>query len=698
MDSLKKLFEPKTIALVGVSKDPNKMSHWLIRNVAEVGFQGSVYPISPSGGEILKYKTYPSLSALPEPVDLVLVSVASKSVKDVIEEASKNKAGTAVILSSGFGEINDEAGKALEKEILRIARETSMRIMGPNCLGIYNAHKNLNGTYFAIKPAFKGNISVVSQSGAYGGVLVNEMNARGIGLGKFASIGNQMDIRHQEVIEYLGDDEETKVIGLFVEGIKDGPQFLSVIKRVSKIKPIVIFKGGRTTVGLRAAASHTGSMAGDFAIAQSAFKQAGALVAHTTEDFFDYLFALALNHHRLPKDDKLAIMTISGGPCVTASDYCEEIGLVVPQLNDTTREKIRKYIPFFAADSNPVDMTVGTPPENLGPCVDAVLADPDISGAISINWGWDVREFAQAFVDAASKHGKPILAFVSENPTVQKIFHENGILNLPAPERASRAYWGLVEYKKIRERKEIEKKFNSMPSKRLDGLITGDTSILDEHLSKEILKDYGIPVCKEVVVNSIAELATKAREIGYPVVLKVLSNNILHKTEKGGVLLNVREESELINGAAELKRRFPDNISFLIQEYVSPGIEIILGAKRDNTFGFGPVIAFGLGGVFTEVLKDVSLRVSPLSWSDALEMIREIKGYPLLRGYRGKPSVDEDMLAEVILRVSELAMLNDRILEMDINPLILNGPDIKAVDALIVLGEAVRTKDPLKKG
>lgn len=698
MDSLKKLFEPKTIALVGVSKDPNKMSHWLIRNVAEVGFQGSVYPISPSGGEILGYKTYPSLSTLPEPVDLVLVSVASKSVKDVIEEASKNKAGTAVILSSGFGEINDEAGKALEKEILRIARETSMRIMGPNCLGIYNAHMNLNGTYFAIKPAFKGNISVVSQSGAYGGVLVNEMNARGIGLGKFASIGNQMDIRHQEVIEYLGDDEETKVIGLFVEGIKDGPQFLSVIKRVSKIKPIVIFKGGRTTVGLRAAASHTGSMAGDFAIAQSAFKQAGALVAHTTEDFFDYLFALALNHHRLPKDDKLAIMTISGGPCVTASDYCEEIGLVVPPLSDGTREKIRKYVPFFAADSNPVDMTVGTSPENLGPCVDSVLADPNISGAISINWGWDVREFAQAFVDAAAKHNKPILAFASENPTVQKIFHDNGILNLPAPERAARAYWGLVEYKKIRERKEIEKKFNSMPSKRLNGLITGNTNILNEYLSKEILKDYGIPVCKEVVVNSTPELATKAREIGYPVVLKVLSNNILHKTERGGVLLNVREESELINGAMNLKRKFSDDLSFLIQEYVSPGIEIILGVKRDNIFGFGPVIAFGLGGVFTEVLKDVSLRVCPLSWSDALEMIREIKGYPLLRGYRGKPSVDEDRLAEVILRVSELAMLNDRILEMDINPLILNGPDIKAVDALIVSGEAVKTKDPLKKG
>jgi len=683
MEGLKRLFEPRSIALVGVSKDPSKMSHWLIRNVARAKFPGPVYPISPSGGEVLGYRTYPSLSSLPEPVDLVLVSVASKAVRDVVDEASRNGAGSAVILSSGFGEIREEGGKELEGEILGIARKGNMRIMGPNCLGIYNAHRNLNGTYFAVDPLYKGRISIVSQSGAYGGVLVNEMNARGVGLGKLASIGNQMDVRHQDVIDYLCEDPDTDVIGVFVEGIKDGVGFLSVVKRVSKVKPIVIFKGGRTNVGLRAAASHTGSLAGDFAVAKAAFAQAGALVAHTTEDFFDYLFALAHNHHRLPKDEKLAVVTISGGPCVTASDYCEELGLVVPELREATRSEIRKYVPFFAADSNPVDMTVGTLPENLGPCVDAVLSDPQISGAISINWGWDVPEFARAFVDASLKHGKPVLAFASENPTVQEIFKANGVVNFPAPERAVRGYQGLVEYRRIRERQEDRRSFNTSPSERLGGLPAGGA--VDEYTSKEILREYGIPTCREAVAGTMDDLAEKAREIGYPVVLKALSQDLLHKTEKGALVLDIRGRSKLLEAARELRRRLGDGIRFLVQEYVPAGVEVIIGMKKDRTFGFGPVMAFGLGGVFTEVMKDVALRVCPLSWNDAMGMIREIKGYPILRGYRGGPCVDEEALAEVIVRASELAVLNPRVVEMDINPLILGKGGIKAVDALLVL-------------
>ncbi|MGQ9654227.1 MAG: acetate--CoA ligase family protein [Thermodesulfobacteriota bacterium] len=687
MEGIRRLFEPRSVALVGVSKDPSKMSHWLIRNVARANFQGPVYPISPSGGEILGYKTYPSLSALPGQVDLVLVSVASKAVKDVIVEASCNGAASAVILSSGFGEIRDEAGKELQEEILGIARKGGMRIMGPNCLGIYNAHRNLNGTYFAVDPIHKGRISIVSQSGAYGGVLVNEMNRRGIGLGKLASIGNQMDVCHQDVIEYLCEDPDTDVIGVFVEGIKDGAGFLSVVKRVSKVKPIVIFKGGRTNVGLRAAASHTGSLAGDFAVAKAAFAQAGALVAHTTEDFFDYLFALAHNHHRLPKDEKLALITISGGPCVTASDYCEELGLVVPELRETTRSHIRKYVPFFAADSNPVDMTVGTLPENLGPCVDAVLSDPEISGAISINWGWDVPEFAKAFVDASVKHGKPVLAFASENPSVQEIFRTGGVVNFPAPERAVRGYRGLVDYKRIRERDGASRAFNCHSSEIVEK--HKGKAVLDEHLSKEVLRQYGVPTCKEAVAESLEELAEKAGEIGYPVVLKAFSADLLHKTEKGAVVLNIPGRSRLLTAARGLRRRLGRSVGFLVQEWVPAGVEVIVGMKRDRIFGFGPVMAFGLGGVFTEVLKDVALRVCPLSWSDALGMIREIRGYPILKGYRGSPPADEEALAEVIVRASELAMLNPRILEMDINPLILNGRDIKAVDALIVLDGAV---------
>ena len=683
MDSLRKLFEPKSIALVGVSRHPEKMSHWLIRNVVRAGFDGSVYPIARGEEEILGYRAYAGLEQLSGPVDLVLVSVASKEVKRVIQEASGIKASVAVILSSGFGEVADERGKALQEEILGIARRSGMRVVGPNCLGVYNGHKNLNGTFLAEPPAHKGKISLISQSGAFMGVLVNEMNSREVGLGKFVSIGNQTDLRHQEIIEYFGNDEDTSVIGLFIEEVKDGRGFLSVVERVSKIKPVVIFKAGRTTAGRRATLTHTGSMAGDFAVAQAAFKQAGALTADTTEDFFDSLFALAYNHDRLPKDDRVGIVTISGGPSVVATDFCGEVGLRVPELRPETQEKIRGYVPFFSAVSNPVDMTVGIPLSNLGPCVDALMSAPDISGAIALNWGWDVTEFAEAFVQARNRYGKPIVAFASENPKVQKILHKNGILNFPAPERAVKAYRGLVEYERVKGKRVSRRAFNSKPSRRIGEIESGKHSILNEYISKEILSEYGVPTCKEWLVQRVADLAEKAEEIGYPVVLKVVHAGLLHKSESGGVVLNVGSEADLVKAAKGLEEKFSQGVLFLVQEYVKPGIEVIIGLRRDENYG--PIIAFGLGGIFTELLRDISLRVCPLSWEDAHEMIQEIKGGALLKGYRGTPPADHDALAEVLLRVSELAVLNDRISEIDINPFILRGPDVKAVDALIAL-------------
>ncbi len=443
---MEKLFEPKSIALIGVSRNPAKLSHDLIRNVVDAGTESRIYPIGRSCGEMLGHRIYESMRDLPEPPDLVLISVGSDEVKSVIAEAVEVGAGVAVVLSSGFGETRDEKGRGLEQELLSIARSSGLRIMGPNCLGIYNADANLNGSYLIEAPMRRGNISVSSQSGAYCGILVNEMNARGMGLNKFASIGNQVDIRHQDIVDYLADDEGTQVIGLFVEGTDGARGLLESIKRASRTKPVVVFKAGRTSAGRRAAASHTGSMAGDFAVSQAAFRQAGAIPACTTEEFHDCLFALSLNYDRLPKDNRVAIVTISGGPSVIASDACEESGLDVPQLSDAARNRLRALLPSFAADSNPVDMTVATLPENLGPAVDTVIGEPFISGAIAINWGWDRVEFAHAFVDAANKHNKPVVCFASANPKVQEIFRENRVLNLPSPERAVQSYRALVHY------------------------------------------------------------------------------------------------------------------------------------------------------------------------------------------------------------------------------------------------------------
>lgn len=680
---MKQLFEPTSIALVGVSGNPRKLSHTLMRNVVEADKTGAIYPISRSSRTILGYETYPDLHALPVSPDLVLISVSAEHVKDAVSAAAEARAGVAVILSSGFGESGSQQGKRLETELMDIAREHGLRLMGPNCLGVYNAERNLNGTYLVKPPLYRGNVSLASQSGAFCGILVHEFNSRGIGLNKLASTGNQIDIRHQDIIEYLRDDDGTKIIGLFIEGILDGPRFLEVLRRVSGEKPVVAFKGGRTSVGRRAAASHTGSMAGDFAVAQAALKQAGAIVAHTTEEFVDCLCTLSLNHHRLPRDNRLAIVTISGGPSVVAADCCDELGLDVPVLSSQTRATLRQYLPAFAADSNPVDMTVATSPGNLSPAVDTVMSASNISGVIAINWGWDEPQFARAFVDARERHEKPVLAFASENPQVQEIFKHNGLLNFSSPERAVRSYLCLVQYSESKQKKHILKDFDCKPSLTIMNLLKTRTGILDEHESKEILAEYGIPVCREMVVREPSMLPEKAREIGYPVVLKVLSDQVAHKSNMGGVVLDIRDETELLQAALRLMDTWPEQISFLLQEQVGPGIEVLVGMKRDETFG--PVLAFGLGGVLTEAINDVALRVCPLSLNDTLEMIRETKASKVLGGFRGRLQAHEEALVEIILRVGDLAARNENVFELDINPLVVTDDELKVVDALIVL-------------
>lgn len=454
MNCMDKLLAPKSIALVGVSKDPGKLSHMLMRNVVNAGTAARIYPISRSGGEVLGFQTYPSLASLPESPDLVLVSIGSEQVIRVVSEAARAKVGVVVVLSSGFGETGNETGKVLERELREIARAGGIRIMGPNCLGVYNAQERLNATYFVRRPKRPGNISVASQSGAYGGILVNELEARGLGLAKFASIGNQLDVLHQDVVAYLAEDAATEVIGLFVEGIKEASSFLETIRRASRLKPVVIFKAGRTPSGRRAAASHTGAIAGDFDIAAAAFRQAGALVAANTDEFLDYLSVFSCNSRRLPKDESIAIITISGGPSVIAGDRCEEVGLRLADLSAETRRQLRKFIPPFASDANPVDMTVATRPEDFAAAVEAIMAEPAVSGAIAINWGFDEPAFANAVVSAAAKLGKPVVAYAVENPRVQRVFRQHGIFMASSPERAAESYWALIHYSRVCARDE----------------------------------------------------------------------------------------------------------------------------------------------------------------------------------------------------------------------------------------------------
>jgi len=691
MSNLDALFNPRSVAVIGASKDPDKLGYVLLKNVIDYKFGGSVYPVNPKADVILNQKVYPKVSSIPDKVDLALLSVPSHLVLEIVEECSECKVKSLVILSSGFKEASPR-GEKIQDRIRSICQSSGMRALGPNCMGIYNISSHLNGTYFWELPRIQGNISFISQSGAYGGILFNEIRQRRIGITKFVSIGNMVDINHSDMLRYLLKDETTQTIALFIEGIQDGREFMETASEVSRVKPIVAFKAGRTESGIRAAKSHTGAMAGSYEVYEAAFKQSGVILAQNTEEFFDITMALSSWHCCLPKNNNLAILTISGGPCVTASDACEETGLGVPKFPDKTRKEIRKYIPFFGADSNPVDMTPQMNPENYEGCIDTAFSQEKIGGAVAINVGLDRTEFASALVKASKKHNKPVVSFTIDTPELSKIFYRNNIPIYPTPERSVHAYKGLVryrEYLKAQDARRTTRKAQPIKqdAKKSSNILKQFTQegkkILTEYESAKILHEYEIPVCRESVAKDTDEALRQAKKIGYPVVLKIHSKEVHHKSEAGGVWVGLKNEIDLRDACQKLLKRFGKSSEFLIQEFVPPGIEVIIGGKRDSIFG--PTVIFGLGGVFTEVLKDISLRICPIDKMDAMEMVQEIKGYPILKGYRGKAGCNTEAIAEVLLKVSHLLFSNSPISELDINPLIVNKKRLRAVDALIIL-------------
>lgn len=679
---LESLYRPKSIAVVGASSKPEKLGYVLLNNVIDYGYSGDIYPINPAGGEILGYTAYASLKDVGKPIDLVLISIPGPAVPSVIEEAGQCACKSAVVLSSGFGESGEE-GKAAQDAITSVCQSTGLRVLGPNCMGVYNNTDNLNGTYFWELPRVKGTMSFISQSGAFGGVMFNEIRAREMGVSKFFSIGNQADITHADLLEALADDKDTKVIGLFIEGIKDGGRFLEALSKVTADRPVVAFKGGRTEAGVRAAASHTGSMAGSYDVYQAALKEAGALIAEESEEFFDALMALSMQ--RPPPRKRVAIMTISGGPCVVAGDICERLGIEVPLLSDETQEKIRSLIPPFSATSNPVDMTPQVNPANYEACVDLVMSQDYIDGVIAMNVGLDHPEFARAFIKATEKIEKPITSFTIDTPELTKLFKEAGVPIYPTPERAVKAYYALVAFAQ-RPRAETFKWKSKPPSKVLSEYVKkGEPSgIVPEATAKKALAEYGIPIVDEQVVKIYSSTLRAAQDMGYPLALKVHSTTITHKTEAGGVMLNIRDEAALREAWEKLNREFPAD-DLLLQRMMPPSLELILGAKRDPSFG--PVVAVGLGGVFVEIFKDTALGVCPITKGQAKRMIDSLRSRQILDGYRGQPGVEEDVLIEVILKVSDFMLTNPNVAELDVNPILADGDRLTAVDALIRLEE-----------
>lgn len=675
MDGLEALFAPRSVAILGASRDPAKLGFRLLKNVKDGGFPGALYPVNPAGEPILGLPTVPVVEALPEGIDLALVSLPAAAVPAAVKALAMRRTRAAIVLSSGFGEV-DEEGRSAQAELLASARAAGLRLVGPNCMGVYSAPAGLNGTYFWDLPRRPGGIGIVSQSGAYAGLIFRHLGSRDLGVARCLSIGNQADVQAAEVIAFLAEDEATTLIACFLEDIVDGRRFVAAAERAVGRKPVVVLKAGGSEAGRRAAASHTGAVAGPGAVFRAACLHARVVHVEETEEFFDAIEALALSGPARPAAPSVAIITVSGGPSVVAADCAERAGLAVPALDEAARSRLRPLVPAFAALGNPVDLTPQVVPSRIVEAVRVVFDQPTIAGAVAIDVGLDIPEFAEAVVSATRATGKPAVAFAADAPGVAARLRAGGVPVMPGPERAVRAWRAL--WRSPRSTPCRHGHDSSAPA----GAAAASRP-LSHAQARRLLETYGITFCREGAAGSADEAVMAAEAIGYPVVVKVDAPGVIHKTEVGGVALSLRDAAAVREACRELAGRVGVE-RFVVQAQVGPGVELLLGARRDEVFG--PVVAVGAGGVLTEVVRDVALRLAPVADDDIREMLSE-GGLPrLLGGPRGLPPVDRGPLAGAVRALGELMMAEAHVLEVDLNPIIAAGDRLTAVDALVIAG------------
>jgi acetyltransferase len=686
--SLDALFAPRSIAVLGVSRNPAKLGHRLLQNVKASGFEGAVLPVNPSGEPILGYPTVREIEALPERVDLALVSLPASAVPAAIEALAARRARTAVVLSSGFGEVDDD-GRGVQGSLLATARNAGLRLVGPNCMGVYSAPARLNGTYFWDLPRVDGGIGVVSQSGAYGGLIFRHLGGRGLGVARFVSIGNQADVGVAEVIEYLADDPATTLIACFVEAVRDGRRFVDAASRATARKPVVVLKGGRSEAGRRAAGSHTGSLAGAHDVYRAGCRRSGVVLVEETEEFFDAIEALAVAGDRRPSSPGVVIVTVSGGPSVIAADCAEREGLAVPALDDGTRRRLRALLPSFAAVGNPVDLTPQVDPSRIADAVRIVADQPDAGGIVAVNVGLDIPEFAEGVIAAAQSTGKPAVAFTADAPGLAARFRAAGVPVLPTPERAVRAFRALWAAR--RQATPDVPAPVPLPAD-LAAAVRTRTGALPYALGRRVLETAGVRFCREEIAETVDAAIASAQRIGYPVVVKADAPGLTHKTEAGGVRLGVADADAVRRACQDLRAQTGAG-RFVVQEQVARGVELIAGVRRDEAFG--PVVVVGTGGVLAEVIRDVSVRLAPVDREEARRMLREGARERLLAGPRGLPACEDGPLVDVVTALSGLACAEPRIVEIDLNPVIAAGASAVAVDALVIVGdEACETTSP----
>ena len=679
MSALRALFAPRRVAVLGASRSPAKLGHALLRNVLEGGFSGEVFVVHPEGEPILGQPTVTDPAALPEGVDLALISLPPAAVLPAVAALAARGTRAAVILTSGFGEV-DARGRAEQAALLEAARAAGLRLVGPNCMGVFSAPAGLNGTYFWDLPRLPGGIAVVSQSGAYGGLIIRHLGGLGLGVSRFLSIGNQVDVTVAEALHYLADDEETRLVACFVEAIRDGRRFVEAARRVTAVKPVVVLKGGRGEAGRRAAGSHTGSLTGSAEVYQAAFRSAGIVVCAETEEFFDALHALASTDLR-PREPSACVITVSGGPAVAAADAAEALGIRVPPLPAELQAELRTCLPSFAAVGNPVDLTPQVQPHRIPQVAELITVKSGVSGLIAINVGLDVVEFANGLIGAARRAGWPLVACSVDAPRTIAAFAAAAVPVYPTPERAVRAYGALWRAGLGAEPAAVAA-VAPVLSLELESLLASAHGAMPYDVARALLSAYGIRFCREAIADGPAEAREAARRLGFPVVLKTARADVLHKTEVGGVIQGLTSEDAVASACRQVAAAVGAG-PYIVQEQAPPGTELLVGGRRDETFG--PVAAVGLGGFLAEAVGDVSVALAPLSRAAAARLVPLGLRGRLMAGYRGLPAWEAAGVASALVAIGRILADHPRVREIDVNPLIVRGDTVVAVDALVLL-------------
>jgi acetyltransferase len=676
-NSLLPFFKPQGVVIVGASTSPEKLGYGVARNLVQGGYAGAIHFVSQKAGTLFGRPLYAQLSDVPDPVDLAILIVPTQSTPQTIEACGQRGIKAAIIMSAGFREVGAE-GAALEQQCVEIARAQGLRLLGPNCIGILDTHLPLDTTFLQPPMPTPGGVGFISHSGAFAAAVIDWARAQGFGFSQIVSLGNQADVNETDILPEVAKDGHTRVIVMYMESVSDGRRFVQAASEVTRRKPVIALKVGRFEAGQKAAASHTGALAGSEAAFDAAFAKAGVLRAETAEQMFDW--ARALENCPLPRGKRMGILTNAGGPGVIAADALETNGLLLSQLAESTRTALSAALPPSASVHNPVDMLASASPSQYAACLNILLQDENVDGALVILPPppmFKTEEVAEALTPLIRASDKPVVVALMGSTLVEaaaQVFQRTGVPAYPFPERAASALGALTRYTRSLTTEHT----------KTHQRISVDSVISVVNIPDDLLAAYGIPSAPIKLARNADEAAAIAGELEFPVVMKIASPDILHKSDVGGVMLNLQDAQQTQIAYTQIMERVRaarpeariDGVH--LQRQVPQGQEVIVGMVRDPQFG--PLMMVGSGGVEVEGLRDVAFALAPLSQAEAREMLRKTWAGRKLQGFRNIPPADEDAVINVLVKLSHLALDNEHIAEIEINPLRALAQGAVAVD------------------